>query len=266
VDLRFAENAAPGTYYYGLIDACKFGVGPEDGFQAAGLANGIPSLPPTMDQAYQRVSTGLYYPTVLNESAETFVHEVGHCQGRSHVLCSGDERGVDVTYPEQGGDVGEWGFGVIDFRLRHPTVHKDYMTYCTPTWVSTYGWNKVVPAIEEISTWPTADIGPAGPPTGGSGALLVGTILPSGQELWQTVPGGVDSNRFDPDVRVSFSAAGKEIALQGAEVTTLPDSDIKRIVAPLPAGFDAVDGITLVEGTKRRSVDRSTMLLSHLRR
>ena len=45
---------------------------------AGGKAYGIPSIPPTQGQAYQRVSSGLWLDKNRDFSYETFVHEVGH--------------------------------------------------------------------------------------------------------------------------------------------------------------------------------------------
>lgn len=255
-DLRFEEGAADGVYYYGLIDACSGGVG-----EAGGKAYGIPSIPPERMQAYQRVSSGLSLDP--DWSAETFVHEVGHSQGRRHVACSG-EGGPDPTYPIEGGDVGEWGFGVIDFGLRHPTVHKDYMTYCHPAWVSTWGWNKVYPVISEISGWYEEDGAGAPAPEGpASAGLLVGTIAADGSEIWHTVPGFVSPDELTDGTRVEFSVAGQSIELTGAKVSEFQDGGGQMIVAPLPVGFDAVDGITLRREGELRQLDRTQMRLRH---
>jgi hypothetical protein len=257
-DLRFEEGAPPETYYYGHIDVCAGGIG-----GAAGLAHGIPN-DPTMENAYQRVSTGVSYDPEL--SAETFVHEVGHSQGRSHIACNGEEGGPDPTYPNEGGDIGEWGFGVVDYMLRHPTATKDYMTYCTPTWVSNFGWNKVYPTIRTLSMWdpeypgngaPGADADPY------KGSLLVGMLLPSGKEIWHTVPGTVPEHELTDDTQIEFSIGGEVLARQRARVTEIPDSSDLLVVTPLPEGFDAVDTISRIDAEGRVTFDRARVKLSH---
>lgn len=256
-DLRFQEGALPETYYYGLIDVCSGGLG-----GAGGQAYGIPD-DPTMENAYQRVSSGLSLSA--DWSAETFVHEVGHSQGRRHVYCNGEEGGPDPSYPHDGGVVGEWGFGVVDFRLRHPTVNKDYMTYCHPTWVGTWGWNKVYPIIETLSSWDAGYPG-NGPtpedPYGGS--LLVGTILPSGKEIWHTVPGTVAAEDLDDEQTIELAIGEQVVATQPTRVTELPDTPGEvMIVAPLPKGFDAMSRITRVVGDERIPIDRATLSVRH---
>ena len=258
--LRFDEGAPPETYYFGHIDACSGGVG-----SASGLAHGIPS-DPTMENAYQRVSTGLSYDPEL--SAETFVHEVGHTQGRRHVACSGEEGGANPMFPQEGGDIGEWGFGVIDFRLRHPTATKDYMTYCTPTWVSNFGWNRVYPTIQELSSWELEDGGGGGDGTRltepyGDGSLLVGTLIPGGKELWSTVPGGVKEEELTDDIQVEFTIGGQVLTTQDTRVTNSPDSDVRIVVTPLPEAFDAVDTMTRIEAGQRVPVIQDNVTRRH---
>jgi len=259
-DLRFAEGAPPEMYYYGHVDACGGGVG-----GAAGLAFGIP-VDPTMENAFQRVSSGVSFNPEL--SAETFVHEVGHSQGRRHIACQG-EAGIDPSYPERGGAIGEWGFGVVDFLIRHPTVTKDYMTYCTPTWVSNFGWNKVWPTIQILSSWdddfPGADAPPTDNPYGNS-SLLLGTLLANSDEIWQTVPGRIDPAKLTNEMQIEFSVAGAPLALQSTFVETLPDSTDRRVIAPLPPGFDAVDTLSRLAEGKRIAIERSTMAIAHTKR
>ncbi len=253
-NLRAEENADPEVFYYGLVDVCSGGLG-----GAGGLANGIPADPTSPDLAYQRVSSGLSLPGNPEFSADTFVHEVGHSLGRRHVACNGEEGGPDPTYPIEGGDLGEWGFGVIDFQLRHPTVYKDYMTYCNPAWVSTWGLNKVYPTIQALSMWdenyPGAD---AVKPTVAAGSVLIGNILPDGTESWYTVPGRVVSSERSETTAIEFETPdGRH--LEQARVTPLPDGGGTMIVAELPTGFDQVAAITRVEGSQRIAIERSAV-------
>lgn len=251
---RVDDEADPEVFYYGLVDVCSGGLG-----GAGGLANGIPSDPTSPDVGYQRVSSGLSLPGNPEFSADTFVHEVGHSLGRRHVACSGEEGGPDITYPIEGGDLGEWGFGVIDFQLRHPTVNKDYMTYCNPAWVSTWGLNKVFPIIRTLSMWdegyPGAD---SVRPTPAAGSVLIGNVLPDGSESWYTTVGRIGSEHRSPSTAIEFQTPMGP-AVQKARVTDLPDMGGSMIVVELPTGFDRIGAITRLEGTQRLSIDRSAV-------
>ena len=253
-DLRFQEDAPAETFYYGLIDVCSGGLG-----GAGGLANGIPGDPTDPGLAYQRVSSGLSLPNNPEFSADTFVHEVGHSLGRRHVACNGEEGGPDPSYPIPGGDLGEWGFGVVDFQLRHPTVYKDYMTYCNPAWVSTWGLNKVYPIIQVLSTWdagfPGAD---AVPPPDPSGSVLIGNILPDGSESWYTVPGHVGAAQRSDVTEIEFATANG-VQLQRARVSELPHGGGQMIVADLPTGFDQISAVSRIEDGQRVQIERSSI-------
>src|SRR5689334_7890448 len=81
--MRSDEGAEPERYYFGLVDVCSGGLS-----DAGGKAFGIPQGA-KMSDAWQRVSSGLSLDAEW--SSETFVHEVGHTQGRFHIYCNGDE-------------------------------------------------------------------------------------------------------------------------------------------------------------------------------
>ncbi len=241
-NLRFEEVPdSPEIYYYGVADVCAGGLA-----GAGGLANGIPTQP-IKSAASARVSSGVLLtsaalgenPDWMAINADTFVHEVGHSQGRRHVTCSGDEGGPDPAYPVDGGDIGEFGWGVIDFGLKHATVYKDYMTYCNPAWVSTYGWNKVYPVIKELSSWDFED--GAGGDQGDlyaryGGTLLMGHINPNGAAEWSTLPGAL------ADVPPSAAHHVELVAGDGAvslPVTVEDQEDGGMMIwAQLPADID----------------------------
>lgn len=280
VGLRSDDGAPPETYYYGLIDVCSGGLG-----GAGGQANGIPDDPVDPAVAYMRVSAGLSLD--VEWSSETFVHEVGHSQGRRHIACEG-EAGVDPSYPYEGGDVGEWGFGVIDFLLRHPTVNKDYMTYCHPTWVGTWGWNKVYPVIRGLSEWDPDFPGAPPAPEGGTqasprspslsagagprtlpfaGSVLIGAIEPSGREHWITAPGEVPAVAERGPMHVELRAGGTLLADLPAHVQSLQDGDGGTlVVVPLPSRWSEVTSITRVVGSTRSTLARSLVTEHHHKR
>lgn len=266
--LRADEGALPETYYYGLVDVCSGGLG-----GAGGQAIDIPSDPVDPNAASSRISSGLSLDP--DWSAETFVHEVGHCQGRRHVACSG-EGGPDPTYPHEGGDVGEWGFGVIDFGLRHPTFYKDYMTYCHPTWVGTWGWNKVYPVIRGLSEWDEGfPGGGAVAPEGGttqhdavdpySGSLLMGMIEPSGKEHWVTVPGSIEGRELG-EVRVQFRRGGEVVADELAYVHEVQDGEGTVVMVPLPDAWAEVTDVARIDGGRRIAVAKDQIGQHHQNR
>lgn len=234
-DLRFEEGAPPETYYYGLIDVCAFDVG---GF--GGEANGIPK-DATPENAWMRVSSGLSLEP--DWSAELFVHEVGHSQGRRHVECTGDEGAPDLRYPIPGGKIGQWGMGVIDFNLRHPTVYGDYMSYCHPAWVSAWGINQVFPVIRELSRWETEGREPDSNRV--ADRVLVGSVYPWGETRWRVYPGRPPQGSSTGAGVATFSTGTGSSARVGATVTPSPEGSLIHVHASVPNGIGAIDGVQI---------------------
>lgn len=261
--LRADENAEPERYYYGLVDVCSGGLG-----GAGGKAFGIPQGGKLTD-AYLRVSSGLSLDDGF--SSETFVHEVGHSQGRYHVFCNGQEGGPDPsypTYPDEGqthGEIHDWGFGVINFKLYHPTVHKDYMTYCHPVWASTWGWNKVYPIIQALSKWDDAGAPKPDDPITNNGSILVGSIYPDGKETWISVPGAVNPEDISGVHSVEFTIDGK-VVHQPAALLTQPEGDVVLVVTQLPERWDAVTQMHHLAGPKRIAVPVAKVDQHHQRK
>lgn len=230
---------------------------------AGGKAFGIP-LGGKMGDAWQRVSSGLSVDVTF--SSETFVHEVGHSQGRYHVFCNGKEGGPDnsyPTYPEEGetrGEIHDWGFGIVNFKLYHPTVHKDYMTYCTPVWSSSWGWNKVYPIIKTLSSWD--DAGAPKPDSATIGSILVGSIYPDGRESWISVPGNVNPEDVSAVHSVEFTVNGNTVQ-QPAAFLPQPEGDVVNVVTAVPEHWDDVTEMIRVAGPKRFAVPISKIRQHH---
>jgi hypothetical protein len=185
VQLRASDAPDPNVYYYVVFDNCGVCIG-EGGGCLLGVAPGTPG--PTESEASQRVAIGTRYLSADEVGIETFVHEIGHTQGRAHVACPGaDAAGPDPSYPYDGGSIGVWGFGVRDFEIRNPNVHTDYMSYCNPTWVSDWQWSATFSRVKTLSQW-QFDVTP--PP---QGSMLVGTVnTESGASHWWTERGHVE--------------------------------------------------------------------------
>ncbi len=221
-ELRASDSADPAAYYYGVVRPCDGGA---EG--VGGQAISIPSFP-TIDNAWTRVSMGRWYAS-LSSTANTFVHEVGHTQGRRHVYCNGDEGGPDPSYPYEAGDIGVWGFGILDFTLYTPNNGKDYMTYCGNTWVSDWTWGKVLPFIEEITSWGAADMAPDT-----QRRVLVGLVDPAaGEESWFVTQGAAEGI-------VTYGQEPMHLALPGGG-----ERDLDGVYGPMGDGDAYVVAVDL---------------------
>lgn len=242
--LRTAEGADPNVYYYGLFDNCGECIGGGSGISSGctvGLAADITG--PDKSDASRRAAAG----QLNGGAADTFVHEIGHTQGRRHIECpGGNSQGNDGTYPHANGVIGVWGFGIQDIRLRHPSTHSDYMSYCGSTWVSDWQWNATYQRIRTLSGWDLEGAPAPGDDHRAEGGLLLGAI-DDGQEMWWTAPGTIaDDAPRSATHTVDFEFADGTTPV-AAQVSVRPHGTTLNIVAPLPADFDRrqLQGFTL---------------------
>jgi hypothetical protein len=228
---RASQAPDPNTYYYLLFDNCGDCIS-EGGGCLLGVAGGIPE--DSMGAAPMRVAIGTQFLSGSEVGMETFVHEIGHTQGRSHVACPGAAAaGPDPTYPYPGGEIGVWGFGVRDFQIRGATTHTDYMSYCNPTWVSDWQWNATYDRIRTLTGWDAASVSMPD-----DQAMLVGSIDPaSGRALWWTEPGSVGLESEGHAVR--FMAGDRVLEVAAAHVSPWSEGTGFTLRAPLPVGWDA---------------------------
>ncbi len=242
--MRFAEGAPPEYYYYGVIRPCAGG--PE--FSGIAQLGG-----PSPGQAAQRVGWGVYHASV-STTAETFVHEIGHEQGRFHIACSGSEQGVDPSYPDHpDGDTEGFGIDVISnpVTINPPSSH-DYMTYCGSTWVSEWAWHLVSPWIAEISSWELQASPPKRP-------LLVGTVRADGSSSFYLTHGWFDDERAEPGHTVRFSDGDVVVAETTAQWVLWERTEDYNVIVPLPAELSRVSTMSWHTPQRSGSIDRASL-------
>ncbi len=143
VDLRNADKTPADVYYYGLFQpAPAYSI-----FCQRGCVAGLSGLLTDPRDSFARGSIGLGYPG--QESAGTFAHELGHAHGRPHAPCGGPA-GIDKKFPYPAGDVGVYGWNILDKDL-YDTAYTDMMGYCWPTWVSDYTYVKLLERIQFVN-------------------------------------------------------------------------------------------------------------------
>ncbi len=75
--------------------------------------------------------------------AATIAHEFGHNLSLNHTPC-GDPLGVDPAYPYPNASPGGWGYDFSGQRLVAPDEHHDIMSYCGPSWISDFSFDKAM--------------------------------------------------------------------------------------------------------------------------
>jgi hypothetical protein len=79
-------------------------------------------------------------------TTSTFVHELGHIYRRPHAPCGGASS-PDEAYPYAGAKLGSWGYDFQTHELFEPTTHVDFMSYCSPEWISDYSYQQILERI-----------------------------------------------------------------------------------------------------------------------
>jgi hypothetical protein len=246
--MRAAEGAPPEYYYYGVARPCDGG--PD--FSGVAQLGG-----PFQEEASSRVGWGVFHASV-SSTANTFVHEIGHEQGRQHIACSGEEGGPDASYPDHPqGDTESWGIDIManPVSIQPPTSH-DYMTYCGSTWVSEWAYDKVLPWIEELSSWERSASPP--PPQ----MLLHGRVAEDGTSQWFVAPGWFRDSEVTADHVVRLYAGSELRAERGVIVREYEKSgDLEVIAAIDPAQWADIDALELVAPLSRVEFDRDDVVV-----
>ena len=135
--LREDDNPPSDLAYYGMVrqaetfrDYCNgscttgiAGFGSQNGVSTAGMGIG-----------FEEAATG------------TFVHELGHIYRRPHAPCGGAS-GADEEYPYAEATLGSWGYDLLTRELFDPNQHVDFMSYCSPEWISDYNYQLLLEQI-----------------------------------------------------------------------------------------------------------------------
>jgi hypothetical protein len=244
-NLRFQEDYPPEYFYYAVARPC------DSGPDFAGVAQ---LGGPTPGQASYRVGWGVYYSNV-GTTADTFVHEIGHEQGRAHIACNGEEGGPDPSYPgHPDGDLLNWGIDVFGTQIEvfQPSDH-DYMTYCQSTWVSEWGYLKVLPWIQEMSSWELGDHGGAKQP------LLVGNLRADGSEEWYLTEGFMPPE-VSIDHTVRFAHGGVVTDVQRAAWVQWERSEDVNVIVPAPIDFTSVSELAWTDAKGvAHEIDRASV-------
>lgn len=115
----------------------------------------------------------------LPSGSGVMAHELGHNMSLPHAPCGGPAS-PDPLYPYAGGVIGVWGLDLGSLTLKDPAVQKDFMTYCSPEWISDYNWNKMITYRQSNPNYapPAVDM-----PAATSGLLVWGRITSAGVVL-----------------------------------------------------------------------------------
>lgn len=136
-ELRVSESPPTDLSYYGLVRQAETFDEYCEGTCTTGIA-GFGSQSGTA-----AVGMGIGFP---ESAAGTFVHELGHIYRRPHAPCGG-AGAPDELYPYSGAGLGSWGYDFKTRELFDPANHVDFMSYCSPEWISDYNYQLILERI-----------------------------------------------------------------------------------------------------------------------
>jgi len=179
--IRASSGAQTEEYYYGLFQpAATFGE-----YCIASCVMGMSNLAEHPNDAWARASVGLGFSG--QESADTMVHEVGHAHGREHSPC-GVGGYTDPYYPYAGASIGTWGYDMEKEELKDPVLYYDFMSYCSPTWVSDYTYNALYNRIIAVNALASKK-GPGNPPSAWRSLMIdIDGSVARGPVFWLDTP------------------------------------------------------------------------------
>jgi hypothetical protein len=219
-ELRATDAPPTDLSYYGMVrqaetftdycqGACTTGIagfGSMSGSAAAGMGVGF-----------------------TDTAAGTFVHELGHIYRRPHSPCGG-AGSPDESYPYSDAKLGSWGYDFQTRELFDPQTHVDFMSYCSPDWISDYNYQLILERIIVMNQRATFKrIGaPAAPST-----FRTLRVSKDGQARW-----GLDLHPVlgPPGDPISLKALDARGALLEEVATTFEDTADGEQVYFIPAG------------------------------
>jgi hypothetical protein len=131
--LRNSDPGGTGRYYFGVVKVSY----------TSGNA-GLGWIPGSAASTSYRAAIGWDY---LPSGNSVTAHELGHNLGRRHAPGCGaanPDPGWPGTSNYAGGLIGVWGLDVASGMLKNPATQYDHMSYCSPEWVSDYGYKKII--------------------------------------------------------------------------------------------------------------------------
>jgi len=145
--LRKKDAVEKDVYYYGVFT-------PTSSFSTycvGGCTTGLCHLTQPGD-TFLRACVGVGFTG--SSSAGTMAHELGHAHGIPHAPCGG-VAGSDSKYPYAGGKIGSWGYDGRTQALVSPSKSYDFMSYCSPEWISDYAFDRIIHRMDYVRKEPS---------------------------------------------------------------------------------------------------------------
>jgi hypothetical protein len=136
--LRDAEATDGGVAYFGFVKPAET----MEAYCGAKCVAGIATSGGSDGSLSAGVGVGF-----RGHNTETFVHELGHIFGLKHSPC-GNVSNPDTSFPHEDARLGRNGYDLrTDTFISVESEARDFMSYCDPTWISDYNYQKLIDHI-----------------------------------------------------------------------------------------------------------------------
>ncbi len=146
---RDDDGPADDIYYFGLIKPAQDFAHYCQGSCTTGVAFELDDT--SQWSIASRAGIGIAF--LDDVSAETLVHELGHNHGRPHAPCGVD---AEAGFPHEGAKIGAWGYDMFEGSLKDPAKYVDFMSYCSPAWVSDFTYRALTERVAYVNEAPSA--------------------------------------------------------------------------------------------------------------
>jgi hypothetical protein len=235
-DLRTQDGAKPNEYYHLLLAK------EDTNFTFSGTSNRAGA---SASDGARRIAMTVVSGRAVDGNVNTVAHELGHNNGRGHVMACG-AAGPDAAYPYPNGDMGVHGFSLTEMAFKSRMRFKELMGYCRPRWISDWMWGKFEERVRIVSGFSQ----PGGVTL--AERSLQAFVGPGERPNWGVVVGQL----VDPAAAMSAGSFARLTLDDGTQrrvpvaVQLLSDDVTREIAVNLPADVGVLEAEVFVEGER----------------
>lgn len=241
LQLRRADRVAADVYYVGVFN-------PQPTLQSFCSRGGcVLGIAPSSDGSEVGLRGALVLGYKNRMAGGTLAQELAHTMGRMHAPC-GSPQAIDRKFPYKDGGIGVMGYDVIDKKFIEPSEYSDFMSYCSPVWVSDYTFagiyqrlSLVASQVSKTASAPSSSNTPskaAGADASPTSERLVLQISPDGAVKQAGIIDVIDDGRADDaseTLDVAFeSGSGSVVSRVRGRVRELSSTKSRFVLVPRP--------------------------------
>ncbi len=153
IETRDDDKAADDLYYVGVFTPAE---SQRQYCQQGGCVLGVAPAVNALGGRSSRSALIVGYHSERQHG--TLAQEIAHSMGRLHAPCGGPTA-IDTKYPYADASIGTWGWDVVEKTFLDPEERHDFMSYCSPIWVSDYTYASIHREMKMVAEGKSAGFG-----------------------------------------------------------------------------------------------------------